>query len=178
MLAWGTTDLQHMFLFTECRFPPVCLRKKPPQQCFIAFNTVWVFSLSQDKSGVMPKAGEGPWYLSCRPVNWTIFNHEAECPRPWRLRQKQRLFPPTLISHWSLVKWHSCWVVLELLGPCSHHHTKKMWFFFFIYLFLLKDNCFKNFVIFCQTSTWNSHRYTYVPSLLNLPPISLPISSL
>ena len=27
----------------------------------------------------------------------------------------------------------------------------------------------QNFV-FCQTSTWISHRYTYIPSLLNLPP--------
>ena len=27
---------------------------------------------------------------------------------------------------------------------------------------------------FCHTSTWISHRYTYVPSLLNLPPTSRP----
>ena len=33
----------------------------------------------------------------------------------------------------------------------------------------------QNFAVFCQTSTWISHRYTYIPSLLNLPPISLPI---
>ena len=32
----------------------------------------------------------------------------------------------------------------------------------------------QSFVIFCQTSAWISHRYTYIPSLLNLPPISLP----
>ena len=31
------------------------------------------------------------------------------------------------------------------------------------------------FVVFCQTSTWISHRYTCIPSLLNLPPIFLPI---
>ena len=36
----------------------------------------------------------------------------------------------------------------------------------------------QNFVVFCQTSTWISHRYTYILSLLNLPPISLPISPL
>ena len=28
---------------------------------------------------------------------------------------------------------------------------------------------------FCHTSTWINHRYTYVHSLLNLPPTSLPI---
>ena len=33
----------------------------------------------------------------------------------------------------------------------------------------------QNFVSFCQTSTWISHSYTYVPSLLNLPPIFRPI---
>ena len=31
----------------------------------------------------------------------------------------------------------------------------------------------QNFV-FCKTSTWISHRYTYIPSFLNLPPSSLP----
>ena len=36
----------------------------------------------------------------------------------------------------------------------------------------------QNFVVFSQTSTWISHRYTYIPSLLNLPPTSLPIPSL
>ena len=32
----------------------------------------------------------------------------------------------------------------------------------------------QNFV-FCQTSTWISHRYTYVPSFLNLPPHPTPL---
>ena len=35
-----------------------------------------------------------------------------------------------------------------------------------------------NFVVFYQTSTWISHRYTYILSLLNLPPISCPIPPL
>ena len=34
------------------------------------------------------------------------------------------------------------------------------------------------FVGFCCASTWISHRYTYVPSLLNLPPTSHPIPTL
>ena len=33
----------------------------------------------------------------------------------------------------------------------------------------------QSFAVFCQTSAWISHRCTYIPSLLNLPPISLPI---
>ena len=32
----------------------------------------------------------------------------------------------------------------------------------------------QNFVVFSQT-TWISHRYTFIPSLLNLSPVSLPI---
>ena len=36
----------------------------------------------------------------------------------------------------------------------------------------------QNFAVFCQTSTWISHRYTYIPSLLKLSPISLPIPPL
>ena len=55
-------------------------------------------------------------------------------------------------------------------------------FFFFIYCFLMlfikkKINwriiALQNFV-FCKTWTWTSHRYTYIPSLLNVPSISLP----
>ena len=36
----------------------------------------------------------------------------------------------------------------------------------------------QNFVAFCKTSTWISHRCTYIPSLLNLLPISLSIPPL
>ena len=48
-------------------------------------------------------------------------------------------------------------------------------FFFLIYLFFnWRIIALQNFVVFCQTSTWVSHRYTYIPSLLILPPISFP----
>ena len=46
-------------------------------------------------------------------------------------------------------------------------------FFFFFATFLII--ALQNFVVFCQTSTRISHRYTHLPSLPNLPPISLPI---
>ena len=52
-------------------------------------------------------------------------------------------------------------------------------FFFLINLFFYwRIIALQNFVFFCQTSTWISHRYTYIPSLLNLPPISLSITLL
>ena len=46
-------------------------------------------------------------------------------------------------------------------------------FFSFPFLFFYwRIIALQNFVVFCQTSTWISHKYTYTPSLLNLPPIS------
>ena len=50
--------------------------------------------------------------------------------------------------------------------------------YFLIYFFYWKIIALQNFVAFCQTSTWISHRYTYIPSLLNLSPISFPIPPL
>ena len=41
------------------------------------------------------------------------------------------------------------------------------------YFFNWRIIALQNFVVFCQISPWISHRYTYVPSLLNFSPISL-----
>ena len=55
-------------------------------------------------------------------------------------------------------------------------HLSAIFVLFYIYLFFnWRIIALQNFVVFCQTSTWISHRYTYIFSLLNLPPISLPI---
>ena len=58
--------------------------------------------------------------------------------------------------------------------PFKDVDFQKCFFFFFN----LRIIALWNFVVFCQTSTWISHRYPCIPSLLNLPPISLPISPL
>ena len=50
--------------------------------------------------------------------------------------------------------------------------------FFFNLFFYWRIIALQNFVVFYQTSNRISHKYTYIPSLLNLPPISLPISTL
>ena len=47
-----------------------------------------------------------------------------------------------------------------------------IYFLKFIF-FNLRIIALQNFVVFCQTSTWISHRHTYIPSLLNLPPTPL-----
>ena len=52
---------------------------------------------------------------------------------------------------------------------CLKHLT------FIIFIFYWRIIALQNFALFCQTSTWISHRYTYIPSFLKLLPISLPI---
>ena len=53
---------------------------------------------------------------------------------------------------------------------------KVMSLLFFIYLiFYWRIIALQSFVVFCQISTWISHRYTYIPSPLKLPLVSLPI---
>ena len=51
---------------------------------------------------------------------------------------------------------------------CFSLSLSLFYFFFLIYIFYWRIIALQNFVVFCQTSTWISHRYTYVPSLLNL----------
>ena len=77
----------------------------------------------------------------------------------------------------SLTQWTWVWVdsgswwwtgrpgVLQLVGSQTVKTQQSDW------------TALQNFV-FSQTSTWISHRYTYIPSLLNLPPISHPIPPL
>ena len=57
-------------------------------------------------------------------------------------------------------------------------HSSILFLIKFIYFFNWRVIVLQNFLGFCQTSTWIGHRYTYVPSLLNVPPISLPIPQL
>ena len=49
-------------------------------------------------------------------------------------------------------------------------HFKKI---FNLFIFNWRIISLQNGVGFCQTSTWISHRYTYVPSFLNIPPTPL-----
>ena len=50
-------------------------------------------------------------------------------------------------------------------------------FFFFKFIFNWRMITLHCCVGFCQTPTWISHRYTYVSTLLKLPPTSHPIPS-
>ena len=56
----------------------------------------------------------------------------------------------------------------------SLQNYERINFFFLLFIFYWRMIALQNFAVFCQTSTWISHRYTYIPSLLNLSPTSLP----
>ena len=77
-----------------------------------------------------------------------------------------------------------CFLSFNLLLWCiPSHWLMYTYTYTYIYIYNLSIyywtiNALHNFAIFCQTSTWISHRYTYIPSVLNLSPISLPIQPL
>ena len=81
------------------------------------------------------------------------------------------LGPPSLLQ---MAEFHS-------FDGCIIFHyiySSLYWFFSKIYLFFSwRLIALQNCVSFCQTSTCISHRYTYVPSILNhLPPYPTPLS--
>ena len=61
---------------------------------------------------------------------------------------------------------------------CQDNVVVCEYFFFFKFVFNWKIFALQRCAGFCHMSTWISHRYTYVPSLLNLPLTSHPIPPL
>ena len=53
-----------------------------------------------------------------------------------------------------------------------HPPSKEMSVNYFWFIFNWRITALQHCVSFCHTSTWISHRYTHVSSLLNLPPTS------
>ena len=51
---------------------------------------------------------------------------------------------------------------------------QRTWFFFYLFIFNWKIIALQYCVDFYQTLTWTSHRFTHVPSYLNIPHISHP----
>ena len=77
----------------------------------------------------------------------------------------------------------SCYVLAWMGGGFggngyTYTYARVPWNYYNIVFFYWKIIALQNFVVFCQTSTWISHRYTYIPSLLKLALISLPIPPL
>ena len=93
----------------------------------------------------------------------------------WFLAKMQKQFNEGMIAFFnkfcSTVTIHK-----EKYKTQSKSHIVCTVFTFLMYLFFYwRIIALQNFVVFCQTSTWISHRYTYIPSLLNLPPHSTPL---
>ena len=84
-----------------------------------------------------------------------------------------------MATHFSILAWIISWT--EEPGELQSMGSQRVWHDWatntFTYLSQMLDSFFhwkiialQNFV-FCQTSTWISHRYTYIPSLfLKSPP--------
>ena len=75
--------------------------------------------------------------------------------------------------HISPLYWKVFFSNLNINAMLHHQVVFFLFLFFFSLFFYWRIIVLQNFVVFCQTSTWISHRYTYIPFLLNLPTISL-----
>ena len=64
-------------------------------------------------------------------------------------------------TQFNTLSWHL------LLSPGTTHLS-----FLLLFIFYWRIIALQNFAVFCQSSTWISHRYTNITSLLNLPFIS------
>ena len=70
-------------------------------------------------------------------------------------------------------------IIVEFLRKVGiNFHLQASYFEKDNFIFNWRIIAFQCCVDFCHTSTWISHRYTYVPLLLNLPPTSHPIPAL
>ena len=82
------------------------------------------------------------------------------------------LLEPHWEQPWSRQLW---WPVGNMLLGLTGDFISFLKIYLFFYWKII---ALQNFSVFCQASTWISHGYTYIPSLLKLPPISLSIPPL
>ena len=83
------------------------------------------------------------------------------------LNCKCKSYKTCLDSHLDLTV--PCFSILNLTS-FFYSHFPDFWTNFKKKKFYGRIIALQNFVVFCQTWTWISHRYTYISSLLNLPP--------
>ena len=78
----------------------------------------------------------------------------------WHFTGLQRV-----INDWSdLVRMYTC-SLFYIISSCKTLTAN----FFLLLFFNWRIITLQNFVVFCQTSTWISHRYTYIPSCFEPP---------
>ena len=71
--------------------------------------------------------------------------------------------------HWRVWSKRVTWSDSRFLKRLLHQNCSGIYYSYYYWRII----ALQNFVVLCQTSTCISHRYTYIPSLLNLPPNSL-----
>ena len=78
------------------------------------------------------------------------------------------LFYPKL--HWCfpfLHSWKQHWILLSIMASALLFKSISILSLFLFYWSVIALQCC---ISFCCTITWNSYMYTYIPSLLSLPP--------
>ena len=77
-----------------------------------------------------------------------------------------------------LILYHWIWLLVFYLGILASVFINSVNLLFSLFCHFIFFNwriiALQNFVVFCHIPVRISHRYTHVPSLLSLPPISLP----
>ena len=123
--------------------------------------------------GIFPTQGSNPGLLHTRQILYQL-SYEGSPHSPWpQMDWEFWTFLGRML--YSLLYWVWLWFAmaasLVLKNMVVICFFKKIFFYWTII-------ALQNFVVFRQTPIWISHRHTYVPFLLNLPPISLPIPPL
>ena len=106
-----------------------------------------------------------PGSLECPRVLSSLLLSLCSCPVP--IAQSHELSLD--LTHPAELCSVILWGPLPIPGLAVSLHNHHIALFFNWRIIALQ-----NHVGFCQTSTWISHRYIYIPSLLNLPPIPPP----
>ena len=127
----------------------LCLASRYWRHCYQGRNL-----LSHQTEGVCDAAVLTQWSHVCLQVEGTL-PPRMHCPPTYDLHFFTSLPQLPAVS--------TC----QLPSPPTH-------FLNFLFIFNWRIIALQYWFDFCHTSTWISHRYAYVLSLLNLPPVSHP----
>ena len=108
---------------------------------------------------------------SCVYTWTTLFFHPDRNLEDFSLKKWNRLRikkPKIQPHHQLLPTWSDSNPVSLPYCPHTELPVSSWMPFSLSFFFNWRIIALQNFVVFCQTSTWTSHRYTYIPSLLNL----------
>ena len=162
--------LSHPFLLLPSVFPSIKVFSKESVLC-IRWPKYWSFSFSispsNEHSGLISFRMDWLDLLAVQGTLKSLFQYH---------------------SSKVLILWHSAFFIVQISHPymtTGKAITLTRWTFvdklmslLFIIIIYWRIIALQNFAVFCQTSTWTIHRYTYIPSFLKLHPISIPISPL